>query len=278
MEKLSSTSALVILMAGRESYASAAAQRYLRALDLSEGHDLHRATRLASPLADECLKNRKFGVPWLLERAMRSHRPPQQVVLAGAGLDAMGIEFLSRFPALRIFELDSENMDRKAQLLAACGISGITCIEADLTRPGASRAALAAGGWRAQDATLLLLEGISYYLPRPALESLVRGLDPAFTIFEFLKPAHTLKAAAARHAEAIFGTLVEACALPPMTRYTLEEIEASLGLPVLAHCPMAVLEEKRTGRRRHFPDARSSWIEIALLGQAARRRGRVDYG
>lgn len=94
MQKLSSTSALVLLWAQQECYKSKKAKDYLSQIDLEEGKTLYEQCKYACPYYDEVIKNRKFGVFNLIKKSFSNKINIPQLVIAGAGLDALGIEIV----------------------------------------------------------------------------------------------------------------------------------------------------------------------------------------
>lgn len=106
----------------------------------------------------------------------------RQVLILGAGYDARA----GRFPrqGVRWFEVDrAEMLDRKV------GVGHSQRIAYDLSRPGL-RAALVAAGWRPQDPTVVLLEGVVHYLSRADLQALLSelGEGPRVLLLSFIRP------------------------------------------------------------------------------------------
>lgn len=189
--RLSSTSALVLLWARQECYRSARARDYLGQLNLDEGRDLYERCRDICPYYDEVIKNRKFGVAHLVRQCLADNTGNPQVVVAGAGFDALGIEVMELYPHVKVFELDRENMHAKSHLVTTSSRNAsqgdIAFIEVSLLDASAVQRSLSAHGWDPTKPTLLVLEGISYYLPTEAIQKLVHVIDPDWTILEFLK-------------------------------------------------------------------------------------------
>ena len=116
MSKLSSTSALVLLWAGQECYKSKKAMEFLNQLDLEEGRDLYEKCEEICPYYDEVIKNRKDGVFNLIKKSFSNENNNFQLVIAGAGLDALGIEVTEHYANTKVFELDNENTEFKYNL------------------------------------------------------------------------------------------------------------------------------------------------------------------
>ncbi|MEE9912845.1 MAG: class I SAM-dependent methyltransferase [Deltaproteobacteria bacterium] len=268
MTKLSSTSALVLLWAGKECYQSERAQNYLSRLELEEGRELYGQCRDIWPHYDEVIKNRKFGVFRLIEACCSDEVAGRQMVIVGAGLDALGIEVAERYPRVTVFELDQENMGLKSGLLAHPGgvsESKIHCIEADLLNSESVERGLTAAGWDVKKPTGLVLEGISYYLTTESIQSLVRLVKPQWAIFEFLKPDEDIASGRADIPRKVFGTIARQCRLPQIRRYHHSDVEEILNMAVVDRYSMMRLERMRTGSNRYFPTEASGWIEVCLL-------------
>lgn len=115
MLKLSSTSALVLLWA-QGCYKTKMAKDFLKQLDLSEGETLYKNCDEVWPHYAEVIKNRKFGVFNLIKKACNKENNCKQIIIAGAGLDALGIEITENYPHVKVFEIDNENIILKSNL------------------------------------------------------------------------------------------------------------------------------------------------------------------
>ncbi len=293
--KLSSTSALVLLWSGREHLRGPAARAYFDRLDLDEGRVLRDRCEAVCPYYAEVIRNRKHGVLNFVEQALTGMRDGDaQVVIAGAGLDPLGLELAERHPAVAVFEIDRENMDVKHKLFAesgggealrAVGEEGggvaeapgpgprVALVTADLADAAAVRRGLVAAGWRPERPTVLVLEGVSYYLAPESLGSLVATVHPDAFVVEYLKPAATIVADRVAVPEQVFGLIADVCALPAIRRHDAAALPALLDdeLVVAARQGMVGLERQRTGVNRFFPTEESGWIEVALLVRPAAR-------
>ncbi len=265
--RLSSTSALVLLWAGREHLETARAREYLDGLDLGEGLALFRACNAICPYYAEVIRNRKHGVREFIEGCIaEAGASGTQVVIAGAGLDPLGIDLVETHPGVRVFELDRDNMERKAALHAAVGGgSNPAFVTADLASAPGARDALRAAGWDPARPTVLVLEGISYYLEPAELRDLVAALSPVRVVVEYLKPEGAIAADRARIPAEVFAAIAGECDLPAIRRHDSEGLARLLDMRVRERRGMTALERARTGESRHFPADESGWIEMCLL-------------
>ena len=268
MSDLSSTSALVLLWAQQECYRSEKAKDYLKLLDLKAGNALYKQCEAVCCYYDEVIKNRKFGVLNLIRKCFTEEIDIQQILIAGAGLDALGIEAISYYPHVKVFELDIKNMDIKSNLFSELGDaseSNIIFINVNLLNTSEVYGRLSDHGWDPAKSTLLILEGISYYLPSQSIQKLVEVTKPRWTVFEFLKQSKEIDVERAKIAEEIFGLISNCCDCSDIVRYNYAEVESLFNLPITASYSMKQLEKMRMGSNRFFPTEQSGWIEVCLL-------------
>ena len=269
MLKLSSTSALVLLWAKQGWYQSKQTMGYLNQLDLEEGKTLYEQARDICPYYDEVIKNRKFGVFTLIGKCCTGKINCQQLVIAGAGLDALSIEATMHYPHLNVFELDKENMDIKSHLVAKSGNNSkgnITFIEANLLDASEVYKSLCAHGWDPVRPTLFIFEGISYYLPTDSIKNLVQVINPGWTIFEFLKKDEEVASDRVDIPRKVFGLISDLCELSNICQYNCSQLETLFSnTSIVTKYSMKQLEEMRTGSNRYFPTEDSGWIEVCLL-------------
>jgi len=271
MLNLSSTSALVLLWARQACYQSERARQYLNQLDLDAGRSLYEQCSDVCPYYDEVIKNRKFAVLHLIDTCVAESAEHPQLVIAGAGFDALGIEVKQRYPHVKVFELDRDNMEIKSRLATTLGddsASGIAFIESNLLNVSDVYRRLCVHGWNSAGPTLLVLEGISYYLPTESIQELVQAIAPRWMIFEFLKHDEDIAADRVEIPRKVFGLISQRCGSPHIRQYSPCQLESLFDhLPVLATYGMKRLEEMRTGTNRFFPTEASGWIEVCLLAR-----------
>ena len=262
--KLSATSAFVLLLAKQGCYKTRSTKLYLNQLDLNEGMLLYNWCREVCSFYDEVIKNRKFGVLNLVNKYFSDRTQNQQLVIAGAGLDPLSIEVKELYPNSKIFELDEENMDIKSDLYSKSG--NISFIQANLLNASGVYKNLAEHGWSPLKPTLLVFEGISYYLHLDSIQNLFKVLNPEFIIFEFLKPENEIAVDRVDIPKKVFDKISSMCELPFIGRFGYEQLE-KLFTPFLlkGKFSMQRLERMRTGSNKFFPSDESGWIEVCLL-------------
>ncbi len=268
--KLSATSALVLLWARQSCYKSNKARDYLNLLNLEEGKLLYDSCMEICPYYDEVIKNRKYGIFKLIEGYFNDHADNAQLVIAGAGFDALGLEVIEHFPQVKIFELDREKMHVKSKLVSQlnCNLENkINHIEADLLEPDLVKDKLIDHGWNPEQPTLLVFEGISYYLPVEGIKKLCENIKPNRLIFEYLKEDELVSPEKLSIPSDIFGLIAKECELPKIGKFSYDLLEKVFtGLFIDVQLSMRTLEQQRTGINKFFPTESSGWIEICQLG------------
>lgn len=269
---LDDTSAMVLLLAGGRVHTSRDAARYLGMLDLSPGRDLYEHCMRICPYYDTVIQGRKKAV---LDMCMRtiSERGVSQAVIFGSGMDALSLEIASARDDVRVFEMDRSNMLYKKSLLdslggKACG--RISCICSDLRSHEVTASLLEAHGWDSTEPTLLVFEGISYYVPERLLFDLVRRLGSGerrdYVVLEYLVKESHISEGLREVPNLVFGNIASRYGVP-IARYSRQDIQDRLGAEggaVLEIRDMARMERDLDGRNTHLGDNGSGWIEVCF--------------
>lgn len=296
MDLLSSTSALVLRWADGKAHTSAPAQRFLGMLDLGPGEGIMRECDRFWPHYPEVIRNRKSCVLDLALDCIENDGT-RQVVILGAGMDALSIELCSRLDCA-VFDVDSAGMGRKERLVGALtrDLRGaLRCITADASDHSSVTSGLSGAGWIRDEPSLLVVEGLSYYLTAGDLWGLASGFATARRtnrmILEYLLPTSGIPEdlrPVARHpfdliVKEAYESVIPLAAFPMphhppgltaedslwafTTRYGPGDIEArtsELGGAVLSRHDMRSMEMGRTGRNAVFGE-RSGWIEVCKI-------------
>lgn len=268
MLRLSSTSAFVLLWVKQECYQTKRAVDFLNQLNLEEGNVLYERCNEIFQYS-EVIKNRKFGVMHLIKKCMADYRKDQQIVIAGAGFDALGIELMELYSHIKVFELDQDNMGIKSAMVAKLSNEidrRISFIEVDLLNILNVYKKLFIHGWDYLKPTLLVLEGISYYLPTKSIQELVHVISPDSVIFEFLKQDKDISIHRLNIPQKVFDLISDLCGLPYINKFNRFQIENLFNnMSIEDGCSMKQLEKMRTGTNAFFPTENSGWIEVCLL-------------
>lgn len=179
--KISATSALVLNWTAPDVWATPAAVSYSNRLDLSESQKLlARFSEEEQYMHLQAVSNRKFFVR---ERAidfitlcLKKEATPQVIILA-AGIAPLSIELSALFPQARIFDTDKYLMQEKEHFLEGT-LPGIRFIDCDITDLEKLDSQLRANGWDPEQPSIIIMEGITYYLPQPALKDILSYFAP----------------------------------------------------------------------------------------------------
>lgn len=268
--RLADTSALVLLWCGEEIYRSGAVGTYARKLDLKNGKELLRRCNAVWPDYASVIRYRKLCIA---ETAcsMLQKEEIRQVVIPAAGFSMLGIELASVFPGIEVFELDVRGMEDKRQLTAGLPYaekSSMHCLTADIADTAASAIVLGGAGWKRSEPTLLIIEGISYYVPKTVVRNqweLVAGGSPI--ILEYLVPSAAVHIGRRQIPEKIFREIISYCECDqPVTRWSERELENETAV-TLEHCFSLHEIEKNSSdaKIQVFPGKKDGWIEVAIL-------------
>jgi len=266
---ISATSALVLNWTDPRIWQSPVAGEYMGELDLSEGQSLlERFSEMENLMHTQTVSCRKFFVRKtvcnFLGQLQREGRSGQVVILA-AGLAPMSVEIASLFPSSAVFDVDLHNMDEKRKLLGD-RLPNIAFGECDITDIGKLDAVLTGGGFRKGEPTIVVLEGILYYISPDALRNLAGYLatNRATIIGEFgLKP-ELVNEETRVHLLDVFAKIQGQVKMDGVTFYSDDAIsgllrEAGFGSVTLHN--FQPIQKERTGDVFPFTSPDSSWIK-----------------
>ena len=252
----------MLLLKEQDIYQSPAVHDYLAKLDLSEGQALSQTILAICPYYGEIFANRKFAVLQMCRALSRQNALPEQVIIAGAGLDATGLELACLRPGCQIFEIDQGGMETKAALITDPNCHFIT---ADLKNPQHCRQQLQQHAWQKNQPSLLLLEGISYYITTQDLGNLCQCLVPQAIVVDYLKPEHTLSDPEKQISYQVFSAFIGNQTRHTVTRYDVNKLSAVTQYSIVQTQSMYELERLRCQKNCFFTKKHDGWIEVSLL-------------
>ncbi len=281
-EKRACGSEAVLVWSRGEALESGDAARYIRLLDTGCGARIAARCEGIWPHYGEVVRNRKACIRGIAMRLLgrRGGRISQAVVL-GAGLDPLSVEIAACTGySVTSYEVDSSPARRKRRAIKEASAAAAECIrhvEADLEGAGPRRiaSALEREGWRPDAPSLVVAEGISYYLRKETLRDLFdefrAGSGAGHAILEYLRDAESVAPERARIADAVFGVFAEGAGVGGLSRYS--DGEASMLVDGrregggarrggAATVGPAEMERMRTSQNRLFPDDASGWISV----------------
>ncbi len=264
-------SAALVMLMGSSLYREGAARKFFDFLDLSSGAELYARCQESCPWYDEVILNRKFMIHSMVRKIIESSTEPCQVILPAAGMSPLALQLVTEFDEKQlpsILEIDIEGMAEKSRMYQQIvpreqnrfiSMSGdITRIE-DLVRVGETTNP----HWK----TILVLEGITYYLTAEEIEIIIRHLTRQGTnstvIVEYMQPCSEISGERRKYPREIFRHIREHCSQQSIYSYSQEEIASIIrsgGGDTPHHFSMKEMEAERTGRNEYFRSDEDGWI------------------
>ena len=269
---LSDTSALVLLLADGAVHTSRHSKKYLGMLNLDSGKTLYSECGRIWPHYGEVIKNRKRCIMDLVLHHVTEERITQLAVL-GSGMDALSLETVSRAKDVDAYDVDYSHMELKERLIRkAYGTSPIRCVLSDLNDAKKVLDGMRKNGWDNSRLSVLVLEGISYYLSRKKLWDLVAAFKTAdrrnVLILEYMVPQEGIARKRQQIPEQVFGAIQKKSDDPKThhtVRYDADDIRIrieKIGGCLILRYRMKNMEKNRTGHNVHFKTYKSGWIEV----------------
>ncbi len=114
-------------------------------------------------------------------RAYLESQPDAQIVCLGGGLDPLSLDPLSldlaeSYPAAVVYDVDLASMALKKEITEAIDGPKIKFCGVDLTDPDGLVSTLKTEGWDPSHPTLLVAEGITYYVPKRLFKAALAAL------------------------------------------------------------------------------------------------------
>ena len=268
LHKISATSALVLLWTDRSVYQGGMAKRFLDGVDLEAGRPLSDRIHQISNISKIEVTNRKFAVGKFCDRFLESV-PDAQVVFLASGLDPRSIDVAERHPRCSVYDIDSENMDVKERLGREIGgPRNIAFCPGDVSN---APEILRGRGWDPGRATLVVAEGITYYVPKRAFrEILSRLVTPSGgLILEYSVPEDLVDEENRPPYTEYFVVARELLGLPdPLLRYTPAEVESLadlIGGRISETLDQRKVEAERTGANDLYSGTNPGVIWVSYI-------------
>ncbi|MBN1189685.1 MAG: class I SAM-dependent methyltransferase [Dehalococcoidales bacterium] len=273
--RLEPTAALVMQWA-LKLYTEDTVLQYVNQLDLSSGEALLKECNSVCDWYDEVILNRKNFIKYLIDQELSAAKQEFQLIFLAAGKSPSSVEILYTNPHKihRIFEVDSSGMEDKKRLyLQVCPelTDKLRCVTADITSPDIlSVLDMPVNGYRHDMKSIIIMEGISYYLHKNDLQNIItrfRTDRENLFIIEYMIPYRYVNPARRQIPEEIFKIIQDSCGLSAVTSYTKNELR-TLFLKnrgdLIAGYSMADMELNRTGANAYFEKPSDGWIECAI--------------
>jgi O-methyltransferase involved in polyketide biosynthesis len=271
---LEPTAALVMIWA-RDLYRTGSAARFYSCLDLTAGEHMRQECETVCPWYGEVILNRKWLIRHLAAGFVAEAPGPCQVVIPAAGRSPLALELLDAWNdgIASVIELDITGMEEKQRLYerAAPAHAGkIRCIPVDLSDRPATAEAIAGAGYNPDIPTVVIVEGISYYLPTAVLSGIVSLFASRNrknrAVVEYMLPCRLINEGQRKIPRGIWRIINRDCNLERTIAYSPDEMEqvlARAGCDHVVQHSMHEIELARTGANRYFPADPDGWIRIA---------------
>jgi hypothetical protein len=273
--ELEPTAALVMDWA-KDLYQTGSAAAFYAHLDLSAGQRMRKECDGVCPWYPEVMMNRKWFIRYLASGMISGMGEPCQVILLASGKSPLALELLEIHPdtVAAVIESDIAGMDEKERLyhtVAPTAAKKIRCVTADLyDHAGTADSIRDTGCWFPDCPSVIIFEGISYYIPPAAASGVLRRFASEsrknFLILDYLSPCRLVREDRRYISRGIWNIIHRDCHIRSTVTYSLEELEAMLsaaGAGQVRSHTMHEMEYLRTGRNRYFPTPGHGWIQVA---------------
>jgi O-methyltransferase involved in polyketide biosynthesis len=267
---ISATSALVLNWTSKEIWKSRNAQEYFAGLDLSEGETLLRKfDEQERYMHTQSVTNRKYFVikysVEFLNKCLGENEQGQVLILA-AGIAPLSVELASRFPESIVFDIDMYSMiEKQKELNGIC--PNINFIECDITDIELLKVKLIGSGWNPGKPSILITEGITYYL----LETDLRNVFSFFAnhhavlIADFVLKPESINAKNRVYGVEVFRKIQESVGLEYVNFYEpayFIKMVSDCGFTNPGRFTMDAIQYERTGQKDPFDFEEPGWISM----------------
>lgn len=264
---------MVVAVGGDRLAFTAPGRALLAMVDTSSAHDLARMLLTTHPHSLRHLVLRRWRAMRHLDRIAAEHPDAAQLIIVpGAGLSAISVDWCTMHPSARAIEIDYDHVDAKRAAIAAAAppaASRIACVHLDLRDTATLAQQLSSLGWSPATPCTWIVEGLSYYLTHgefAALLALSRGAHPHTRIVsEYGSRRDTLRPHARDALTAYHRMIAQRIGMEDLHETDIGAIAADAGLRVIADECAADIESLIGDGTRTFADALDSSMRMALL-------------
>lgn len=267
------TAAMVVAVGGDRLAFTAPGRALLAMVDTSSAHDLARMLLTTHPHSLRHLVLRRWRAMRHLDRIAAEHPDAAQLIIVpGAGLSAISVDWCTMHPSARAIEIDYDHVDAKRAAIAVAAplaAPRIACVHLDLRDAAALEQQLASLGWSPAAPCTWIIEGLSYYLTHgefAALLGLSRGAHPHTRIVsEYGARRGTLRPHARDALTAYHRMIAARIGMDDLHETDISAAAADAGLRIIADECAADIESLIDDSARTFTDALDSSMRMALL-------------
>lgn len=268
--KISSTSALVLLWSDLALYEGAAARDFVANLDFSSADPImsriDEEARIMHTHAVSCRKRFMWKEATAFLQACSENGTVGQVVILAAGVSPLSLDLSERFPGSRLWDIDLYQMEEKSKGLTM-PLENLRFITADITDVDSWDRKLKAEAFDQRRPTLIILEGINYYIRTEQLLDILRWAHEHNAVLcgDFVLSPSLVKESTRRFPKEVFEIVKEVAGLEFIRFYSRQEfielLEAA-GYRDLRFTPLKTIQKERTGSEIPFQEPDSAWIEL----------------
>jgi len=273
---ISSTSALVLLWTDGKIHKSCTAKKFFNLLDLELGKEhFEKCNRFWSHYS-KIIQNRKSCIINLTKNIILQNNV-KQIIILGAGYDALSLEICSWSKSCKVFEIDTANMETKNNLISFLSTTdpisdSITCITCDVSDSNHIISSLIKHGWDKDIPSLIVIEGLSYYISKSNLYDIIDKFKTKnqsnHIILEYLLYHDKIPRKWQAISQYPFDLIAKCCNLDCITRYDVYDIAThlkELGGIISHHYTMSEMEKDQTLQNSIFNFRDDGWIEICEI-------------
>ena len=229
--------------------------------------------RRDSPAATHRIHLRKTLIRnWMKEIQLSGSPITRNIIIPGAGLAPLALDWCSQHEDAHATELDYEHVEEKRKLIAQCADASVAnrirCVECDLRNIAITERELRASGWDPHAPALWIIEGLSYYISHQELVTLIRfalaGDHRNRVIMEFSGPRDTLTEDARAATEKYHQFLGKLLGGNDLAITNIDAVLADSGAELQRLLHPAQIEEL-LGMDHFFHSPHDSSMRIALL-------------
>jgi O-methyltransferase involved in polyketide biosynthesis len=265
---ISDTSALVLNWTDPNIWKSQNALNYFKRLDLSAADSLLRLfNETENYMHTQAVSNRKFFVRKCAVEFLEKNKDGQVVILA-AGIAPLSVELASLFPEATIFDIDKYLMKDKEKFLNGL-CPNINFIECDITNIEMLHQELFDNEWNNAHPTILIMEGIIYYLQQSDLINILKFFAPSNSAFacDFGVSPELIDEDNRIFGTEVFRKIKDSVGLDFVNFYEPDyflKLLGALGYKLPIRYTMRDIQTERTGKPDPFLSENPEWITCVL--------------
>ena len=268
---IAQTSDCVLAMVGSKPYEeSPTAKEYLSKIDFSGVKKALKEFLKICSYYPEVILNRKYAIQKILFSFLKE-KPNAQIIILGAGLDPCSLLVQDKSPNTKIFEVEKIHALQKRKIIHSIkNTPNLHICEADISAPIQVQQSLKAANYKHDLPTIIIAEGISYYVEKENFWNTIQGINPKDTskklILEYLVPSEKIAEEVRHMPKQVFEKICKDYNMSNYFTYDhieLNKVSTDLGIRLDEILNMKDIEKKRTGQNKFFPKENSSWIYIS---------------